>query len=280
MISNRRLLLIRFWHNRMLLAGSVVVLVFLVMAIFAPYLTGYDPNKRDIRHRFASPSIEHFMGTDQLGRDILTRIMYGARISLQVGLLSVVIGMCGGLIIGAIGGYVGGLLDNLLMRIMDGFLAFPPLLLAIGLVAAAGPSLTNVSVVIGVVYIPRFARVMRSSVLAEREKEYVEAARAVGQSSFKILFKHIGPNTLSPIIVLATIIFALAIIIEASLSFLGVGVPPPAPSWGTMLDEGRRYMSNSGWLPVWPGLAISLTVLGFNLFGDGLRDYLDPKIYR
>lgn len=279
-VSNRRLLWLRFVHNKMLLAGSVIILIFVFMAILAPFITGYDPFKRDIRHRFAGPSWTHVMGTDQLGRDIFTRIMYGTRISMQVGLLSVLIGITGGLILGAISGYVGGLLDNLLMRLMDGFLAFPPLLLAIGLVAAAGPSLTNVAVVIGVVYIPRFARVMRSSVLAQREKEYVEAARAVGQSNFKIMWKHIGPNTLSPIIVLGTIIFALAIIIEASLSFLGVGVPPPAPSWGMMLDEGRRYMSNSSWLPVWPGLAISVTVLGFNLFGDGLRDYLDPRVYK
>ena len=264
----------------MLIIGGIVVIFFLFIAFFAPLITQYSPTKMDFRAKFAPPSAEHLMGTDHFGRDTYTRIVYGARVSFQVGLVAVSIGLIGGLIFGAVAGYVGGIADDILMRMMDALLAFPPLLLAIGLVASMGPSLKTVSISIGVVYIPRFARVMRSSVLAEKEKEYVEAARAIGQSGFKILMKHIGPSTISPMIVLATIIFALAIIIEATLSFLGVGLPPPAPSWGTMLDESRRYLSVSAWMALFPGITISIAVLGFNMVGDGLRDLLDPRSYK
>lgn len=184
-----------------------------------------------------------------------------------------------GVILGALGGYFGGLLDEIFMRIMDALLAFPTLLLAIGLVASIGPSMGAVSVSIGIINIPRFARVMRSSVLKERQKEYVEAARAIGQTPLKIICKHIGPSCLSPTIVMATVIFATAMIIEAALSFLGVGVPPPTPSWGSMLEESRRYLSQSVYLTVFPGITLSLAVLGFNFLGDGLRDLLDPRTY-
>jgi ABC-type dipeptide/oligopeptide/nickel transport system permease subunit len=274
------LLWARISSNKMLIIGGIVVIFFLFIAFFAPLITQYSPTKMDFRAKFAPPSAEHLMGTDHFGRDTYTRIVYGARVSFQVGLVAVSIGLIGGLIFGAVAGYVGGIADDILMRMMDALLAFPPLLLAIGLVASMGPSLKTVSISIGVVYIPRFARVMRSSVLAEKEKEYVEAARAIGQSGFKILMKHIGPSTISPMIVLATIIFALAIIIEATLSFLGVGLPPPAPSWGTMLDESRRYLSVSAWMALFPGITISIAVLGFNMVGDGLRDLLDPRSYK
>lgn len=277
--SRRALVWFRILSNKMLLVGAIIVLVFAFMALFAPYLTEYDPTKMNFRSRFASPSFGHLMGTDNYGRDTFTRILYGTRVSFKVGIISVAIGLVGGILFGAVGGYIGGLVDELLMRMMDALLAFPPLLLAVGLVAAAGPSLVTVSVVIGVVYIPRFARVVRSSVLTEREKEYVEAARAIGQSDLKILVKHIGPSTISPVVVLGTIIFALAIITEAALSFLGVGLPPPTPSWGTMLDESRRYLGTSMWMAFWPGIVISIAVMGFNLLGDGLRDFLDPKFY-
>ena len=183
------------------------------------------------------------------------------------------------MLIGAIAGFVGGFVDNILMRITDALLAFPPLLLAIGLVAATGPSITTVSIIIGIIYIPRFARVMRGAVLTEASKEYVEAAKAIGQDPWRMLIFHIGPATISPIIVLSTIVFALAIIIEASLSFLGLGVPPPTPSWGGMLSESRSFMTKSVWMAVFPGATISFAVLGLNLLGDGLRDYLDPKDY-
>ena len=268
---------LRIRSNKMLLLGGTIVLVFALMAVLAPLLSGYNPTKMQFRDRFAPPSAKHLMGADNYGRDTLTRILHGARLSFKVGFISVLIGLVGGVVIGAAAGYVGGFLDNLLMRMMDGLLAFPPLLLAIGLVAAMGPSMMTVAVSIGVVYIPRFARVMRSAVLTEREKEYVEAARAIGQSGFKILVKHIGPSTISPVLVLGTIIFALAVIIEAMLSFLGIGVPPPTPSWGTMLSESRRYMSNSVWMALFPGLTLSIAVMGFNMLGDGLRDLLDPR---
>lgn len=268
---------LRVKSNKMLLIGGIIVLIATIMAVFAPQLAPYSPTKMDFRSRFSAPSLNHLMGTDNYGRDTLTRILFGARVSFKVGLISVLIGMSGGIIIGAAAGYVGGFTDNLLMRMMDGLLAFPPLLLAIGLVAAMGPSLMTVAISIGVVYIPRFARVMRSAILSEKEKEYVEAARAIGQSGFKILVKHIGPSTISPVIVLGTIIFALAVIIEAMLSFLGIGIPPPTPSWGSMLSVARRYMSNSAWMAIFPGLTLSIAVLGFNMLGDGLRDFLDPR---
>jgi peptide/nickel transport system permease protein len=273
------LIWVRIRGNKMLLIGGAVVIIFLFMAIFAPLLTSYDPTKMDFRWRFAPPSAVHLMGTDQYGRDTFTRILYGARVSFKVGIISVIIAVICGIIIGAPAGFFGGVVDNLLMRMMDAILAFPPLLLAIGLVASMGPSLKTICISIGVVYIPRFAMVMRSSVLVEREQEYVEAARAIGQSNLKILIKHIGPNTVSPIVVLGTIVLSIAIVIEAALSFLGVGLPPPSPSWGVMLDESRRHLAQSPWMALFPGLAISFAVLGFNLLGDGLRDFLDPRTY-
>jgi len=265
--------------NKMLVTGGIVLLIFLLAIIVGPEITGYDYAKMSIRERFQGPSFAHWMGTDNYGRDTLAKVIHGARVAFFVGAISVGIGMVGGMTIGAIAGFVGGFIDNILMRITDALLAFPPLLLAIGLVAATGPSTTTVSVIIGIIYIPRFARVMRGAVMAEASKEYVEAARAVGQEPWRILFFHIGPATLSPIIVLATVVFALAIIIEASLSFLGLGVPPPTPSWGGMLSESRSFMTKNIWMAIFPGLTISVAVLGLNLLGDGLRDYLDPKDY-
>ena len=277
--SRRALFWRRVFGNKILIVGMIIVFFFIFIVLLAPNLSKYDPTKMDFSVRFAPPSFEHLMGTDNFGRDTFARIIYGSRVSFKVGVIALMIGMVGGILLGAAGGYMGGLVDELLMRIMDALLAFPPLLLAVGLVAAVGPSLLTVAVVIGVVFIPRFARVMRSSVLAEREKEYVEAARAIGQSNLKILVKHIGPSTISPVIVLGTIVFALAIIIEAVLGFLGLGVPPPRPSWGTMLDEARRFLDTTIWMALWPGLSISFAVMGFNLLGDGLRDFLDPNFY-
>lgn len=269
----------RIIGNRMLVLGGVIVILLILTATLGPYLSKYDPVEMDFAARLAPPSGKHWMGTDQFGRDTLARIIYGARMSLLVGTIAVLIGMGFGVTLGALGGYFGGLLDEIFMRIMDALLAFPTLLLAIGLVASIGPSMGAVSVSIGIINIPRFARVMRSSVLKEREKEYVEAARAIGQTHLKIICKHIGPSCLSPTIVMATVIFATAMIIEAALSFLGVGVPPPTPSWGSMLEESRRYLSQSVYLTVFPGVILSLAVLGFNFLGDGLRDLLDPRTY-
>ena len=265
--------------NKMLVAGGVIVFAFAFLAVFAPVIAPYDPLELHIRDRFSPPSWQYPFGTDNIGRDILSRTIHGSRVSFQVGATSVAICVIAGALIGAVAGYVGGLLDDVLMRIADAILAFPPLLLALGLVAAIGPGLWTVSIAIGVVYIPRVARVMRSAVLVEKKKEYVIAARVIGQSGWKILLRHIGPVTISPVIVVATIVFALAIVIEAALSFLGVGLVPPTPSWGIDLDVARHYLHRSIWMPLFPGLAISLAVLGLNLLGDGLRDYLDPKSY-
>ena len=269
----------RITSNRMLVIGGTVVILLILMAVLAPVLTGYDPTEMDFSARLAPPGRKYLLGTDQFGRDILARTVYGARISLQVGTIAVLIGMGGGIILGSLAGYLRGLIDQIVMRIMDALLAFPPLLLAIGLVASMGPSMETASISIGIVYIPRFARVMRSAVIKEREMEYVEAARAIGQTNLKILLRHIGPSCLSPVIVLATIIFGNAMIIEAALSYLGVGVPPPTPSWGSMLQESRQYLSQSVYPALCPGIILSLAVLGFNLLGDGLRDLLDPRTY-
>ena len=265
--------------NKMLVAGGVIVFAFAFLAVFAPVIAPYDPLELHIRDRFSPPSWQYPFGTDNIGRDILSRTIHGSRVSFQVGATSVAICVIAGTLIGAVAGYVGGLLDDVLMRIADAILAFPPLLLALGLVAAIGPGLWTVSIAIGVVYIPRVARVMRSAVLVEKKKEYVIAARVIGQSGWKILLRHIGPGTISPVIVVATIVFALAIVIEAALSFLGVGLVPPTPSWGIDLDVARHYLHRSIWMPLFPGLAISIAVLGLNLLGDGLRDYLDPRSY-
>ncbi len=269
----------RMASNKMLMVGGVIVAVFTLMAIFAPWIAPYDPLELHIKDRFSPPSASFWLGTDNLGRDILSRLIFGSRISFQVGAIAVSIAIAGGVLIGAVAGFVGGIIDDILMRIADALLAFPPLLLALGLVASIGPGLWTVSLAIGVVYIPRVARVMRGSVLVERKRDYVVAARVLGQSPWKILLFHIGPSTISPIIVVATIIFALAIIIEAALSFLGVGLVPPTPSWGIDLDVARHYLHRSIWMPLFPGIAISLAVLGLNLLGDGLRDYLDPRSY-
>jgi peptide/nickel transport system permease protein len=263
--------------NKLLLSGSFIVLVFVGMAVFGPQLTPYEYDGMSFKERFAPPDWGHLMGTDNYGRDTFTRILYGARMSLKVGLMSVFIALISGVIVGAIAGFIGGFLENLLMRIMDAFISFPPMLLAVSLLAAIGQGLTPVAVCTGVIFMPRFARVMRAAVLAEKGKEYVEAARAVGQSELKILIKHIGPSTISPAIVMGSIVFALSIIIEASLSFLGVGIAPPEASWGLMLRDAMNYRAESFWLPFFPALVISLVVLGFNLLGDGLRDWLDPK---
>ena len=277
----RRSFLAKISRNKMFLCGGVVVLIFLICAVFSPFLTNYDPNKMNFLVQFHPPGFKHLMGTDQFGRDIATRIFFGIRISLTVSAFSVFLGGFFGIIIGALSGFFRGLTDDILMRLMDSFLAFPPLLLALGLVAAMGPGIKTVSIAIAIVYMPAFARVMRSSVLNEREKEYVEAVTALGQSKLIILMKHIGPNALSPILVQGTIFFARAIITEAALSFLGVGIPPPTPSLGTMLNEALQILGlpSSYQTALFPGIAISIAVLGFNLLGDGLRDIFDPRIY-
>lgn len=265
------------WHSKLALFGFVVTIILVFVALFAPILAPLDPANINIAERFSLPSAEHPLGTDNFGRDIWSRVVYGARISLQVGVTSVIFALILGVSIGAIASYIGGWVDNVVMRIMDAVLAFPSIMLALLLRFVLGPSITSVMLAIAIIRIPIFARTIRSSVLSEREKEYVEAARAIGQTHLRILFRHILPNTLAPLIVLSTVLFANAIIIEASLSFLGIGTPPPKPSWGIMLSDGRQFMQDYPHVVLFPGLAISLSVLGINLLGDGLRDILDPR---
>jgi peptide/nickel transport system permease protein len=270
----------RFYSNKLFMIGVVIVFILLVVAIFANFLAPYDPFAMDSKNTFATFSRMHPLGTDEFGRDVLSRLIFGARISIKVGLISTSISALLGILIGAFAGFYGGLTDNILMRFMDAVFSFPAILLAIVLVAVLGPSLTNAMIAIGIIYTPIFARVVRSSVITNKENEYVEAARAIGQSNIKILFLHIMPNCLSPIIVQATVTFAEAIIIEAGLSFIGLGSPPPNPSWGEMLNSAKDYLQRYPLLSVAPGLALSISVLGLNLIGDGLRDVLDPRLRR
>ena len=257
--------------------GALIVLVNVMLAASAPWITGHDPYAQD-GARFEPPSAVHWSGTDELGRDVFTRAVFGARISLYVAVLSVLIGGVVGCSVGSLGGYFRGRLDDILMRIIDIMLAFPGIVLAIFLSAVLGPNLENATVAIGIVYIPTFARVTRGQVMSVSENDYVEAGRAAGTREFLVLVRHVFPNAAAPIIVQATISFANAVIAEAALSFLGLGAQPPEPSWGTMLSVGRQYMEFAPWVVVVPGLAISITVLGLNLFGDALRDFLDPRM--
>jgi ABC-type dipeptide/oligopeptide/nickel transport system permease subunit len=266
------------FKNRLMLVGSLICLPIVVLAIVGPSVTPYDPLAINVLDKLAPPSGRHWMGADNLGRDILSRVIYGARVSLQVGAVSVVLGLVVGTALGAISGYLGGWVDGLLMRIMDAIQAFPAMLLALVLVAILGPGLFTVMTAVAAIRIPVFARTVRSSVLSEREKEYIDAARSLGKRETFILVRHIMPNIISPIVVLGTSYFAMAIVVEASLSFLGLGVVPPDVSWGTMLNESRQYMERYPWAPLFPGAAISLAVLGFNLLGDGVRDLLDPRL--
>lgn len=274
----QRRLWYRLLHHWLAVFGLMISVIVILAAIFAPFIAPYDPVKLNLPERLKPPTEAHWMGTDHLGRDIFSRVIYGARISLEVGVVSIALGSVVGLLVGAAAGFLGGRLDSILMSIMDAIYAFPAILLALALVAAFGPGLVTVMTAIAIVRIPIFARTVRSSVLAEREKQYVEAARSVGQSEFWVLARHILPNAATPMIVVTTTYFASAIVVEASLSFLGLGVPPPAASWGVMLNDGRKYMEAMPHVVVFPGLAISLTVLGFNMLGDGLRDLLDPRL--
>ena len=270
----------RFFSNRLAVIGGAVVLIIIVIALFAGIFAKYDPYIIDAMNPRAPLSLDHPMGTDEFGRDYMSRVFFGARISIQVGLISTAVAALFGILIGGISGFYGKAVDIILMRIMDAILSFPSILLAIVLVAILGPSALNAMVAIGIIYIPIFARVVRSAVLTNKNADYIEAARALGKSNLRILFVELIPNCLSPIIVQATVTFADAIIIEAGLSFLGLSAQPPTASWGKMLNEAMEYMRTTPSLAIFPGVAISLTVLGFNLLGDGLRDVLDPRLRR
>ncbi len=264
-------------RRRITLIGALLVAANLVVAALAPALAPWDPLALDVKSRLQGPRPGHWFGTDDVGRDVLSRVLHGARVSAKVGGLVVALSVAVGLVVGLAAGYYRRL-DGVLMRVMDGLMAFPAIILAIALMASLGPSLNNVIVALGVVYTPRIARIVRGSVLVVRELPYVEAARALGVTDVGIVVRHVLPNCLSPIIVQATFIFALAVLGEAALSFLGVGAPPFVPSWGNILAEGRLYIQQAPWLTLFPGAAIMATILGLNLFGDGLRDLLDPKL--
>jgi peptide/nickel transport system permease protein len=274
----------RLIRNPGAIVGFVVVLVFVIAAIFAPLIATHDPVEQELlliaEGCCPGPSSEHWFGVDLLGRDLFSRIVYGARISLLIGVVSVAIGFSLGLVLGAIAGYVGGIVDSVIMRAMDVMLAIPGLLLAIGIVAALGPGLKEVMIAVGVANVPIFARLLRGSVLAQREADFVVAARAVGIRRPTILFAHILPNSISPVIVQGTLAMATAIIDVAGLGFLGIGLQDPdeTPEWGSMLTEVNEYLQTAPFLALIPGTAIVISVLGFNLIGDGLREALDPKL--
>ena len=259
------------------LFGVVIVIFVMGMALLAPWLAPYDPNTTNLRMRNAPPSAEHLLGTDGLGRDLTSRVMWGARVSLRVGLVAVSVGLGFGVLLGLIGGYAGGRIDDVINAAMDFLLAFPAILLAIAIVAALGPGLNQVMIAVGIAILPNFARVTRSAVLSVRNLDYVTAARSLGASHIRIVTRHVLPNVLTPIVVLATLNAAFAIIMEAGLSFLGIGVQPPDATWGSILSEGRTSIQNAPWITMSAGVAISLTVLGLNMLGDGLRDLLDPR---
>jgi len=258
-------------------AGVVVVAMFVAMAIFAPWIAPYDPIATSFSTVRKAPSALHWFGTDEIGRDVLSRIVFGARASLLAGVVSVLISLAVGVPVGLLAGYAGGKTDVLISRITDAMLACPFLILAIALAAFLGPSLTNAMIAIGISATPVFIRLTRGTTLAVKAEDYVLAARAIGNGPLRIAVRHVLPNIVAPLLVQATLAIAAAVIAEASLSFLGLGQQPPQPSWGSMLNVAKNYIDNAPWMAIWPGLSIFLLVLSFNLVGDGLRDALDPR---
>jgi peptide/nickel transport system permease protein len=271
-----------FWHyfkkRRMAVGGLTLILIMFLVAGLAFFLAPYDPGKTEVSMKLKAPSFQHFLGTDQLGRDIFSRMLYGSRISLSVGFVAVAISIFIGVLVGALAGYYGRWIDSLVMRFVDTMLCFPSFFLILAVVALLGPSIFNIMVVIGVTSWMGTSRFVRAEFLSLRERDFTQAAMALGVKDSRIIFRHILPNALAPVFVTATLKVASAILIEAGLSFLGFGVQPPAPSWGNILTEGRTYIFDAWWLTIFPGLAILITVLSFNLLGEGLRDALDPRL--
>jgi peptide/nickel transport system permease protein len=268
----------RYFKNLNFSLGVVLSTVVVAMAMVSLFWTPYSPNTMDARHRMEGPSMVHPLGTDQYGRDLLSRVMVGAVTSIIVGLITVVIGMGAGIVLGLISAWGGRLADEAIMRFSDLLFGFPAVLSAILITAVLGPSVVNAMLAIGIFYIPIFARLTRASALTVKGLDYIAAARAAGQAEVTIIRRHVLPNILSPLIIQATIQFAVAILAEAGLSYLGLGAQPPHPSWGRMLNEAQTFMELAPWMAVFPGIAIAWTVLGFNLLGDGLRDILDPRL--
>ncbi|SIN68311.1 peptide/nickel transport system permease protein [Acetomicrobium flavidum] len=264
--------------NKIAVIGLIIVSLYVFCAIFAPYISPYDPTKQNLAESFQSPNVRHLLGCDDFGRDILSRIIWGARISLLIQLSSVVLALIIGILLGALGGYYGGKIDEVIMRFMDILLAFPGMLLALAIVAMLGPSLRNLIIAIGVYSVPQFARITRGAVLAVRANEYIVGAKAIGESDAAIILRYVLPNALSPIIVQTTLRMATVLLTASGLGFLGLGVQPPNPEWGTMLSSARMYLRAAPHVAIFPGLAIMITVLGFNFLGDGLQDALNPRL--
>jgi peptide/nickel transport system permease protein len=275
--STRSKALERFRRNRLAVIGFALIGVFVLIAIFASIISPFDPIQQNYDQLLQPPSLTHWFGTDNLGRDVLSRVIYGTRVSLTAGVLAVALAALIGVSLGLLAGFLGGVTDNIIMRLIDAMLAFPFLVLAISLAAILGPSLQNAMLAIAVVSIPVFARVTRGQVLSERERDYVQAAKALGANDLRIMVQHVLPNIAGPIIIQCTLSIAGAILAESSLSFLGLGVQPPTPSWGEMLNVARGYLRDAPWTAIAPGVLIFIAVLAFNLLGDGLRDALDPR---
>jgi len=276
-VRSRRHWVWTLFENRTAVVGAIIVFVFFMVALAAPVLAPHDPLGLDVLNKLQGPSAANPLGTDQFGRDVLSRVIYGARLSMGVGLSVGIVSVVIGLIIGLCAGFYKRV-DSILMRVMDALMAFPSIILAIVLMGILGPSINNIILALTIVFVPRIARIARSSVLVVREEVYVEAARSTGASDKRLMFRHVLPNILSPLITQASYTFALAVLAEAALSFVGVGPSPEIPSWGNMLSEGQIVVRQAPWITIFPGLAIVLVVFGANLFGDGLRDALDPRL--
>ena len=267
-----------FYRWRQVILGSVIISVILICAVFAPWIAPFSPYDLDYTAMLQGPGATHWLGTDEIGRDILSRIIYGARISMQVAFIAAGIGLVFGAVIGVTAAYFGGIVDMILMRFMDLLFSFPAILLAVVLMASLGTSVLNAMIAIGIVFIPGFSRLARATTEVVLREQYVESARAIGMSHGRILLREIMPNIVAPLLVEAAVAFSYAILLESALSFLGLGAQPPEPTWGNMLNTGRGFMAQSAIMSIAPGMAIFLTVIGFNLVGDGLRDALDPHM--
>jgi peptide/nickel transport system permease protein len=276
--SHRQMVVRRLLRHRLAVAGLVIVAILVLTALLAPLIATHDPEEVATGETLLAPSADHLMGTDNFGRDIFSRVVYGARISLQMGIVAVVIGTTAGTIIGLVAGSYGRWVDTLLMRVIDALMAFPGILLALSIAAILGTGLFNAMIAVGISWIPQFARLVRGNVLQVKAMPYVEAGRSIGCRNTRLIARHIFPNVTTPILVLGTLGIASAILIGASLSFLGLGAQPPTPEWGAILNQGRQYMRQAWWIMTFPGLAITITVMAANLVGDGLRDALDPRM--
>jgi peptide/nickel transport system permease protein len=278
MESQMKVLWRYFKKNRLAVGGLIVIAIMFLIAGSASFVAPYDPGRTEVSMKLKPPSFQHFLGTDQLGRDVFSRMLFGSRVSLSVGFVAVAISICIGILVGALAGYYGRWVDSVLMRFVDIMLCFPSFFLILTVVALLGPSLFKVMIVIGITSWMGTSRFVRAEFLSLRERDFTQAARALGVKDFRIIFRHILPNALAPVFVTASLDVATAILVEAGLSFLGFGVQPPAPSWGNILTEGRTYIFSAWWLTAFPGLAILITVLAFNLLGEGLRDAIDPRL--